>query len=353
MLAQCCCWESDSGNEYTSSGTVRHDCLAKALTGDPDPFKGLDETEAEAVRWAADYIRVKAPISAHELRLEHRVNPLADDFTPIFENGGRLDVACGPCMFDLKNRERDYQAQMAAYALGMFQEHGWPEVEVHLLFAETRRAQVFRLTEESARAIVEPIVARVHGADKKPTPCDYCGWCSRRLSCPALLKTAAAVAHGYSELNKVKNWHPSEMQTGEELGIALWIARNVLKKWCESVEFHALRRHQTEGLTITGFEPKTKAGKSYVTDVPEAFTLAKLPQSEFLRGCQLRLNTSKKYPDQVGLVDIYKQFHGLPSTAAAKRDLMAKLEPVVKKTNGSTYLQAVKGGGEEEPEETT
>lgn len=354
MLAQCPRWLPDQwkGADDKDAGKLRHEYLRVLLDAwSAEDIAGrVSPEDAAAVEWAADYIKCHAPTSDHPLRLEHHVNPLDTEFKPLFNWGGTLDAACGNHLFDFKWRERDYGAQMAAYALDMFQEHGWQEVKVHLLFGEPKKAQVFTLTEEGAERLVFGIVAKAQDPQAQPTPCDYCGWCSRRLTCPALVSVAEKVAVGYSDLDKVKNWHPSAMETGEELGIALWVWRTILKKWGESVEYHALDALQKKGLTIAGFEAKPKSGRKYIADVAQAFALAGLPQSEFLAGCQVRLNTSKSYPDQIGLTEIYAKFNGIKPTPA-KKDLLKKLEPVVKKTRDSMQLKAIKSAGDEEESE--
>lgn len=364
MLKQCPCWQPDQykGADDKDAGKDRHVLLKLILqstVGWPGPADWnavnaikttMPESDVSAVEWAADYIDTHAPNSDFPGRLEYHVNPLDADFRPLFAYGGTLDVACGNELFDLKWRERDYGPQMAAYALDLFQEHGWQEVKIHLLFGEPKRAQVFTLDEAGAEKLVFGIVDKVRDPAKQPTPCDYCGWCARRLTCPALVGVAERVAVGYSDIEKVKSWHPSQMETGDELGLALWVWRTILKKWGESVEYHALEAAQRKGLTIAGFEQKSKSGKAYVANVVEAFKLCGLPQDDFLAGCQVRLNTSKKYPDQVGLTDLYAKFHGIKPTPA-KKDLLKKLEPVVKKTRDSVYLKAVKAAGDEEESE--
>lgn len=338
MLQQCGAYESAGGNADTAAGVGRHKALRALLYCEPDWKGGLSEDDISAVEWAAETIQTLAPTSDHPLRCEYHVNPHDGNFEPLFESGGTLDVCCGPYLFDLKTRQRDYLAQMASYALAMIQEWGYTEIRVRLLFTETRYVERYDLNEARCWEILRPILDK----EPVPTPCDYCGWCAKATTCPAVVRPAAVVAKGYSDLDKVKSWHPSEMETGEDIALALWIWRTILKKWGESIEFHALEAAQKKGLTLPGFTLKSKAGKTYIPDVPAAFSLAGLPQAEFLSACQVRMNTSKKYPDQKGIIDVFAEFNGLKK-APAKRDLLKKLEAVVKQTNDTIYLQATKG----------
>lgn len=341
MLQQCTCWESSGGNADTDAGQARHISLFRALTNAPDPFSGLSEEDAESVRLAADYVKVKAPLSVHPLRLEYHVNPLTDDFAPIFENGGTLDVACGPFLFDLKNKERDYTAQMAGYSLDMFQEQGWNEIEVHLWFCDTRRAQLFKLTEGSAHAIVDPIVAAVRGGDKAPTACDYCAWCAKRLSCPALLKPAATIARGREELSvQIKatfdTWvgagaHTSQIEDPALMGAVLKVAR-VLADWCEAAEFRAKDLAIKEGKVPRGFKLQSRKGNRFISSVTAAFPLVGLPQADFLKACELKPSA---------LFETYAAFHGL-KRAQAERDVEAKLAGVIQRKPSTQSLVAEK-----------
>mgnify|MGYP006958840644 CR=1 FL=1 len=54
------------------------------------------------------------------------------------------------------------------------------------------------------------------------------------------------------------------------------------------------------------------------------------------------MNTSKKYPDRLGLVDIYKTLHGIAKTAAAKRAVEEKLASVLVDKAPKIYLKAAK-----------
>jgi len=350
MLAKCARWESSGGNDATEAGAVRHSALAWQLSSEsPEATRAeslaqLDDPDRDAVTWAADYIRTHAPMADYPIHCERTLTMLDDDFKEVMR--GTPDVVCGNQLFDLKWRERDYAAQMAAYALMLMEESGWSEVHVHVLYGERQRAERFTLTREGAQDLVDAILTNV-GSAKPPTPCDYCGWCARRLTCPALVTAAKTVADGYSVLDKVHNWHPSEQTDADQLSVMLFIARKVLKPWIESVEFHAMDAITKQGLAIPGYELKTRKAREWVSDVPAAFAAAGLPQDDFLRCCDVRLNTSKTYPDKVGIIDLYAKQTGLKK-APAKRDLTAKLAPVMQTGKPTQYLAET---GEKESED--
>lgn len=341
MLAQCPRFEGEA-SDFTDSGTARHKALARSLKdNDPLPMQDIPEDEREGVEWAVEYIRLHAPMGDYQVAIEQRGSFIGPDFAEIT---GTPDIVCGPHIFDLKWRQRDYHSQMAAYAL--MNEHD--PVTVHVLFADVKRAQVYRFSKESAEAIVMPIIERAQSS-QRPTACDYCGWCRNKLTCPAIVSKAVEVASGYSEDPRAKTWHPSEMQSADDLAMALWIWRKILKPWGKSLEFHALEAAEKRGLSLKGFELSTKSGKTYCSDVAQAFGLAGLPQDKFLQCCDLRLNTSKKYPDKKGVIDVYAEQIGIKK-APAKRELLRKLEPVLKQTKPSLSLRSV-GDDDDDNEE--
>lgn len=346
MLAQCACFESGEAGAFAEDGEDRHDALAKHLAGDDSLLALLDEDDAEAVRWAAEYVRLKAPILDHELRIEQRVTLVTDDFNEV---SGTPDVVCGPELFDFKWRERDYAAQMACYALARMQEGGRDYIRVHLLFGAFRRVQVLEFDLSSARRLVQSIYARATDPKQQPKACDYCGWCAKRLSCPALVGVAKEVATGYGDGKiSVANWHPSEMREAEQIALGLTIWRKILKPWGESMEFHAREAAIKGGLSLPGFELKERKGKRVCTDVAKAFELSQLPAGLFLQACALRFASSKKYADQKGVEDIFAAHNGMKK-APAKRALAEKLSEVIK-TNPPT-LALVDAGDKDEGEE--
>lgn len=343
MLAQCPAFES-SGSDYADEGTERHEALKAYLAGDDSLAGMLDEEDATGVRWAGDYIKLHAPTSDHPLIVEQRVEIVYPNFE---DAAGTPDVVCGPELFDFKWRRRDYTAQMAAYALPMLDK--FDRVRVHVLFGCERRPDVFYFDRQSADDVLTKILDRCE--NPTPTPCDYCGWCAKRLTCPALTGPAKHIALNYAEANlaDVASWHPSQMEKAEDIALALFIWRKILKKWGESVEFHAMEAATKKGLKLPGVELADKKGRKFVANVEAAYEASGLPGSAFLKCCDVRLNTSKKYPDRKGLDTIFKEHFQEASTAAAKRAVARKLSGVIQNRPSSQVLKLV--GTEEEEEE--
>jgi hypothetical protein len=112
---------------------------------------------------------------------------------------GTADAICRDQRWhaDLKTGQiYNYEAQMAAYAIGLMIECNVDEWTAHLLFADQQEVRTHRFTRESAYSIVAGIIANV-GTD--PVINDYCGWCSKSLTCPPRLaaqESALATTQG-------------------------------------------------------------------------------------------------------------------------------------------------------------
>lgn len=334
MLAQCPKFEPGQ-SEWAELGADRHDALEAYFKGDDELLILLDEESQQGITWAAEYIRLHAPASDFPMHWETLIT--SDEL----DMKGTPDCVCGPELFDFKWRPRDYTAQMAAYAMMRF-EHApdLPRVTAHLLFGATRHAEKINFDRDSARAHVMAVVAKVEDPKAKPTPCDYCGWCADRVRCPALTGPAKVVAEGYGDgALGIANWHPSEMTNPEQIALALTIWRRVLKKWGESIEFHALEAATKQGLSLPGYDLKTRDGNRYVSDTLRAYELSGLDPATFLKTCSVRLNTSRTYPDQIGLDKVLQERDGI-TAAAARRKVDKHFAEVIARTKSVTYLRS-------------
>ena len=328
MLDLCPKFEGKS-SEYTDEGTKRHNALADHFRGKPEALENMDDDTKEGLQWAIDYIELKAPLLDYKIAIEQ---PLESVLPNGLKIQGTPDIVCGPRILDLKWRPRDYTAQMAAYAymvLTQPPEEGQNEfsvAETTLLFANTQTARTQKWTVESAWDEILGIIGNAESAWAVATPCEYCGWCSKNKTCPALIQQVNIATASNPEWN-LPQWHSSEMNTAQELGLALKIART-LADWCESVEFHAKEKAIKEGIIAEGFQIQTRQGNRFIPDIRGAFAAASLPQPEFLKACKVNFKS---------LAEIYAEFHGMKK-APAERDIEERLKGLVQRKSPSTFL---------------
>jgi len=323
MVAQCSSFEA-GGGAFADEGVERHKYFAALgranVTEVEARAEQLPEDDQDGVNWAFNYVNAHAS-KDFPIQWETTLHFRDENFEAIY--GGTPDAVCGFEIFDLKWRERDYRAQMAAYALMLLLDQDFDRVRVHVLFAESQKAVVYDFTIEEALAVLTPIHARIFNGEPE-TPCDYCGWCSRALTCPALNQRAQAVAAGREDW-ALQQYHTSAIASPIEMGKALRLAR-FLKKWIAAVEHHAREMAVVRGEQIPGASVKSRQGKQTCADVEEAYRLSGLPPEHFLAACDLRLNGSKS--GRKGLIDIFAEVN-VKTKASAKRELLKRLEPVL------------------------
>lgn len=357
MLAQCPRFESGDVSEFAEQGSVRHEALAACL----ESFRVLGATEQckaqvdavlelidsdedrEAILWAAEYIQLHAPTYDYPLVIEQKATWTGPDFS---ERTGTPDFICGPVMFDFKWRRRDYTAQMADYACHIFDtmpSMGFiSPVTVHILYGAEKRAEIIKFTSlEDCLRIVGEILERAENPASDPTPCDYCGWCARRLTCPALLKPVAEVIkhrEGVTERDRelFTAWlesgaHTTTINDADTMGVVLRIAR-VVADFSEAAEHMAKEMLIKQGIVPTGFKRQERRGNRYISSVTAAFGKCGLPQDEFLKACDIKFSA---------LVELHQALNGLKKPAA-EREMEARLGDIVQRKAPSVSLVAEK-----------
>ena len=181
-LALCGQYEGAPG---TSDAAARGTKLDAALRSawEHGEVPALDQTDAICIAWAYETIAELADgrhVEMNEERCRIRVDHL--DCT------GTADAICvnGGWHADLKSGQvYDYEAQMAAYALGLMVDHAVNAWTAYLLFCDQQKVVTHHFTFESAVKIIKAVVANVGTA---PKPNDYCNWCSKSLTCVARLE---------------------------------------------------------------------------------------------------------------------------------------------------------------------
>lgn len=315
-----------AGGAYAEDGTIRHHCISEFLQGDLQAFDNFDPEQKEGLFWAANYIKLHAPMADHPLECEKTRTITCPDKTVI---KGTPDITCGKHLFDVKWRYRNYRAQMACYAMMQMQENNLPEVTSHLLFAAPgyQKPITETWTMESAWNCISPILDTVRNPQAKPNPNEFCNWCQHIKTCPAMIERINAVLLGREDW-RLEQYHASELKSGEECSKALIIAR-ALAKWAEAVEYHIKLLAVKEGFTIPGFKASTRQGNRYIPDIGAAFACLNIPQEKFLEVCEVKLGK---------LTKLYAELNGM-SPKKADTELNRKLGEIIQRLPSSTTIK--------------
>jgi len=183
-LAQCACYESASGESSPAAarGSKMDEAFRFALNGDPKKITSLDnQDDQKAVCWAV-YQVTQIAGDNHIISDESKLKVKTAGIDHIGTEDCRIPSLCISC--DLKSGQvRDYENQMMAYAYGNMARDFCDEWTCYLIFCDQQRIVKHSFNYEEAKAGVEEILAKANDPDKKPTPCEYCKWCSNYSTC--------------------------------------------------------------------------------------------------------------------------------------------------------------------------
>jgi hypothetical protein len=190
-LAQCACYESASGESSPAAarGSKMDEAFRFALNGDPTKITSLDnQDDQKAVCWAV-YQVTQIAGDNHIISDESKLKVKTAGIDHIGTEDCRIPSLC--VSYDLKSGQvRDYENQMMAYAYGNMAREFCDEWTCYLIFCDQQRIVKHSFNYEEAKAGVEEILAKANDPNKKPTPCEYCKWCSNSQTCQALAVAA-------------------------------------------------------------------------------------------------------------------------------------------------------------------
>lgn len=189
-LQACRVYVSKPGtSEAAERGTRLDEVIRRVWCDDDAAWCKVDSPEeVEAVNWAISTLKLlaageKVETSEAELRA---VVPLEAI------KAGTMDALCvtGGWLADFKSGQvRDYEAQMAAYALACMDAYFADEWATHLIFFD----QKLVVSRSWQRAEAEAFLLGIINAPQTPTTCEYCGWCASFEECPAVRASASHV----------------------------------------------------------------------------------------------------------------------------------------------------------------
>jgi len=291
-LEECACFTPSTGqSEAAIRGTLldtgfRSFMQKKDLVGD---FKPED---IEAILWASETL--KALAGGDEI-LTSEDNCKVE--IPSFKMQGTADaiVPSKQMLADLKSGQvRDYKAQMAAYALGLMQEHWANTWMCHLLFCDQKEIVTLQFTFEEASQYIKNIVDAYLDKNKIATPCDYCEWCELSTTCSARV-SAAIEPLGVAAAPEERTTQIFELilKDPEKLGDFLTKCK-ILEKFQVKAE-DAARNFLESGQVIEGW----KLGKSRESEYVEARKVY-------------------EYKEKLGLGDIFESYGSMSGTKFRK-----------------------------------
>lgn len=184
-LAECRCYEGAPGTSEAAARGTRLDAIIREQWVHSRPVELNAEDEA-AVTFAFYTLKTLAA----GMHVETREAELQAEVPIPGVKPGTMDALCvaGCWLADFKTGQvRSYYAQMAAYALACMDAYFADEWTAHLIFVDQQQVVSHKFTYAEAETCVLDIVH----APKVETPCEYCGWCGRFESCPAVSKAAA------------------------------------------------------------------------------------------------------------------------------------------------------------------
>ena len=291
MLAKCLCYESAPVGAAANEGTRQHEQLAAILTDKPC----ADGIEIHpGVAWAAEYIN---RCTSNILLIEERMSLIGDDFEEI--TFGTLDVvaaanrADGDKIFvmDYKSGEDwNYGPQMAAYARMAMIRYGRTICEVHELYGRYCQAKKYSLT-MAETDYIPGLIAAAQAPDRRPTMCEFCGWCVKQGTCGAAVEPILRVATDYEPespvaklpLSAVATWRASEITDPNQMAVVLDVA-SYLYAWASAAKAHA-REAAVKGMEIPGYVLKDGAARREFADITAAYAASGLGADAFLACC--------------------------------------------------------------------
>ena len=301
-LEQCACYESAGGNSPAAArGTAMDEAFRLALAGDTSKFRVLESIEdKEAVQWAVNQVRL---IAGEE-------NVISDESalkvqTPGLEHIGTEDSRIpSKCVsLDLKSGiRRDYYSQMAAYAYGNMERDFAPEWTCHLLFCDQKQVVTHTFTYNQAALIVENILAAVADPEKKPTPCEYCGWCKNKEECLPLGKAASDTLEIVdSDLNanlaQLKKYLADSPETLAAFIAKATIFNDELVDWARNL----VKEKLSNGEEVPGYKLQKVKGTDYIdpTQVARALSTSGATMQEVVKflGDKIKSSDMREFLD--------------------------------------------------------
>lgn len=317
MKSRCPHYKSGEAGAAAQRGSEMHDAFANLFDGGKLNLFSMDEGDLEEIQWAKE--TVDAMISKSDpIEVEVKLSYTDAKFRELYFGHG--DIVNGPTLFDLKTGERHaYWLQMAGYALALMDQRGYDKVDVHLLYSRYRKVDSYTITRSQAEPPIMDLIIRSKDPDAPYKPNEFCGWCDKRVVCPALAERVEVIQQS-------QDWGLDSYRVDEiakdpkELSKAIGLAK-LMQKWS-----YAITDLAKEFDEIPGYKWKEVKGRRSLKDTLATYKKAELTVDEFLRACNVSLSSLEKaYKDKGMTLKEAKEF-----IAANLSELIEESQPYKK-----------------------
>ena len=268
---ECACYDgeivdADEDND-ANAGTRQHEAHAKIIAGVHDWRAGLSTREQENAEWVAKTmieLAMSRGYGAHELRCEQRLTYVDGDFNEVYF--GTCDLLYGPAIDDAKyGLMRDYFPQFCGYALAKMQADGSKRVLFDAIYGMLRRVKHYVLDFETAKMVVESVLAKRNDPGRKPTPCQWCSMCANKAHCSAFLGRGLAIVPAEDPVIALGNLAALPMPV--KLGVMRYVISRYIKPWQEVLD--------SAEVDPVGYTKSTRKGRPFISDVSKAVAVLK------------------------------------------------------------------------------
>lgn len=277
-LAELAAEEGDSSPK--ARGTAMHKALASLFGAEPDVSRALldalSESEREQVQWCAEQIVEIAAghgWARESIQVEQRVTVYkGESFEVLYFGTLDAETKGGPLIFDAKfGLERQYFPQHVGYALAKMERDSLNRVLAFTLYGRRRRVQSYVINRETAELVAYGLLRRRHAGNGRPTPCEFCSWCSHKHECSALAAPGLELVEAREDWPmKLPQAHISRIGSDPRvMGLALYLWRTFMKNWGEGAEFYA-KAMAERGIVPLGFKKQARKGSATITSVTAA-----------------------------------------------------------------------------------
>jgi hypothetical protein len=237
--------------------------------------------------------------------------------------------------------EAQYNIQLIAYALGVFQR--FPSVErieagivAPRVSNGTSYATFLRKDYDSWIDVIVKVIEEANNPFKRPAGGIHCTYCTNKPNCPVMNEAARSTADEIGLLHIPSSNGIVDLRTPEDRAKAMLLAK-LLPDWCDMVRRHCAMLCLEHGEETPGFTLRRRVGSVSVKDLPKVLEFAE--KSGVDRDAVLYQASNVSFSKLVDLIMEKNPVPGLETKRDYVDALLDQLGGAVARGEDIVYLQ--------------